>query len=107
MFGPCVHIHGGNHIVNEIGIYMDEVQKEPGSDGIVIIEDDVWIGANAIILCGVHIGKGSVIGAGSIVTKDVPPYSISVGNPAKTIKMRFTEEEIDIHERTLEQRNRE
>ena len=44
MFGPCVHIHGGNHKTSSIGIYMDEVTKLPGSDGIVCIEDDVWIG---------------------------------------------------------------
>jgi acetyltransferase-like isoleucine patch superfamily enzyme len=54
----------------------------------VLIEDDVWIGARAIILPGVKIGRGSVIGAGSVVTKDVTPYSIFVGNPAKFIKQR-------------------
>ena len=57
----------------------------------VLIEDDVWIGARAIILPGVKIGRGSVIGAGSVVTKDVPPYSIFVGNPAKFLKQRNTD----------------
>jgi acetyltransferase-like isoleucine patch superfamily enzyme len=52
----------------------------------VIIEDDVWIGLNSIILPGVKIGKGSIIGAGSIVTKDIPPFSVAIGNPAKVIK---------------------
>ena len=52
----------------------------------IIIEDDVWIGANAVITAGVHIGKHSVIGAGSIVTKDIPSYSTAVGNPSKVIK---------------------
>lgn len=52
----------------------------------VIIEDDVWIGLNSIILPGVRIGKSSIIGAGSIVTKDIPPFSIAIGNPAKVIK---------------------
>lgn len=52
----------------------------------VIIEDGVWIGANAIILPGVTIGRGSVIGAGSVVTKSVPPMAVAVGNPAKVIK---------------------
>lgn len=52
----------------------------------VIIEDNVWIGAHTIILKGVHIGKGAVIGAGSVVTKDVPPLTIYAGNPAKYIK---------------------
>jgi acetyltransferase-like isoleucine patch superfamily enzyme len=51
----------------------------------VVIEDDVWIGFNAIILKGVKIGKGSVIAAGAVVTKDVPPYSIMAGNPAVAI----------------------
>ena len=52
----------------------------------VVIEDSVWIGANCIIMPGVHIGKGSVISAGSIVVKDIPPMCIAGGNPAKVIK---------------------
>lgn len=52
----------------------------------IIIEDDVWIGAGSIILSGVTVGKGAVIGAGSVVTKDVEPYTIVVGNPARKIK---------------------
>lgn len=55
---------------------------------MVTISDDVWIGANVIILPGVHIGTGSVIGAGSIVTKNIPPSVVAVGNPAKVIKKR-------------------
>lgn len=55
-------------------------------EGGIRIEDDCWIGAGAIILTGVTIGKGSVVGAGSVVTKDVDPYSIVVGNPAKKIR---------------------
>lgn len=52
----------------------------------VVIEDDVWIGARAIILKGVRIGRGSVIAAGSVVVKDIPPYSLAAGNPAQIIK---------------------
>lgn len=52
----------------------------------VVIEDDAWIGAGSIILPGCRVGKGAVIGAGSVVTKDVPPYSIVAGNPAKIIR---------------------
>ena len=58
------------------------------------IGNDVWIGRNVIIISGVKIGDGSVIGAGSVVTKDVPPYAIAAGNPAKIVRMRFDEETI-------------
>ena len=58
------------------------------SNNYVIINDDVWIGANSVILPGVTIGIGAVVAAGSIVTKDVPEYSIVAGNPAKVIKFR-------------------
>ena len=54
----------------------------------IIIEDDVWIGTHAVILAGVTVGAHSVIGAGSVVTKDIPPYSIAVGVPAKVIATR-------------------
>lgn len=53
------------------------------------IGNDVWIGSNAIILGGIHIGNGAVIGAGSVVTKDIPSYAIVVGNPARIVKFRF------------------
>lgn len=54
----------------------------------MIIEDDVWLGYGVIVLPGVRIGRGSVIGAGSVVAKDIPPYSIAVGNPIVIIKQR-------------------
>ncbi|HEY4504912.1 MAG TPA: acyltransferase [Candidatus Paceibacterota bacterium] len=54
----------------------------------VVIEDDVWLGSHVVVTSGVRIGKGSVIGAGSVVTKDIPPYSIAVGVPARVIKKR-------------------
>lgn len=62
------------------------------------INNDVWIGANAIILPGIEIGNGAVVGAGTVVTKDVPPYSIVVGVPAKVIKYRFNKKQISIIE---------
>lgn len=83
---------------------MDEVVKEKGSDGIVSIEDDVWVGANAILLKGVTIGEGAVVAAGSIVSKDVPPYSVVAGIPATVKKMRFTAEEIELHRQNLKKR---
>lgn len=67
--------------------------QEAMSKGPIIVEDDVWIGYGAIILSGVKIGKGSVIGAGSVVAKNVEPYSIYVGN--KVIKKRFNQDIIN------------
>jgi acetyltransferase-like isoleucine patch superfamily enzyme len=64
------------------------------SKGAVTIGSDVWIGANAFIGSGVTVGHGAVIGAHAVVTKDVPPYSICVGNPARTARFRFDEDEI-------------
>lgn len=62
----------------------------------VAIGNDVWIGTDATILSGVTIADGAIIGASSVVTKDVSPYSIVAGNPAKLIRMRFDEETIDM-----------
>lgn len=63
--------------------------------GPIIIEDEVWIGTDAIIFSGVRIGKGAIISAGAIVTKDVPPYSIVGGTPAKLIRYRYSQDIID------------
>lgn len=71
-----------------------EYTLEPGTKGDVIIGNDVWIGTEAIILSGVHIGNGAVIGAGSVVTKHIEPYSIVVGNPARHVRFRFSIENI-------------
>ena len=60
-------------------------------DAPIVVEDDVWIGFGAIILAGVTIGRGAIIGAGSVVNKDVPPYAIVGGVPAKVLKMRVTD----------------
>lgn len=69
--------------------HFDEANKNQ-----IVIGNDVWIGCDVIILGGVHIGNGAVIGAGAVVAKDVPPYSIVVGNPARVIKYRFEPEVI-------------
>ena len=61
------------------------------SKGDIIVKDDVWIGANSTILSGITINQGAIVAAGSVVTKDVPPYAIVGGNPAKIIKYRFSE----------------
>lgn len=62
--------------------------KQPISKKGICIGDDVWIGANCVVLDGVEIGRGSIIGAGSIISKSIPEYSVAVGNPAKVIKKR-------------------
>lgn len=67
----------------------------PTCKGNIIIENDVWIGAKATIMSGVKICNGSVVASNSTVTKDVPPYSIVAGNPAKIVKYRFNERQID------------
>ena len=83
--GPYVFITSTNHIFNNKSL---EITKQGHKKGKVIIEEDCWIGANVTILSDVRIGKGSIIGAGSIVTKDVLPYCVYAGNPAKIIKKR-------------------
>ena len=93
---------GGNHRVDWITTYpfsvfsksASHIKGHPATKGNVIIGNDVWIGAGATILSGVTIGDGAVIGAQSLVTKDVPPYTIVGGNPATTLKLRFAEAEI-------------
>ncbi|MDO4179587.1 MAG: CatB-related O-acetyltransferase [Phascolarctobacterium sp.] len=73
------------------------LQSEAAEDlskGDIIVDDDVWIGHRAMIMSGVHIGQGAVVAAGSVVTKDVPPYAIVSGMPAKVIKYRFDEDMI-------------
>lgn len=102
IFGPNPTIITGDHRVNIIGKFiMDSHNKLPQNDAPVIIEDDVWTGANITILKGVTIGRGSIVAAGAVVTKSCPPYSIIGGVPAKIIKYRFTTSEILEHERIL------
>lgn len=90
----------GEHKINGITTYPFKVKRfgakyEGYSKGDIIVDDDVWIGENALIFGGVHIGQGAVIGAGSYVTKDVPPYAVVVGTPAKVMRYRFDEGKIE------------
>ena len=90
MIGPNVMIVTGNHRFDVKGKTMIEVtEKRPEDDQDVVIEDDCWIGMNALILKGVNIGKGSVIGAGSIITKSIPPYSIVYSHQNNIEQRRF------------------
>jgi len=86
MMSPRVSIYAENHVFDRIDT---TIQSQGVHRQFVKIEDDCWIAANSIILAGVTIGKGSVIAAGSVVTKDVPPYSIVAGIPATIIKQRI------------------
>lgn len=96
IFGPKPTIITGDHRIDIVGKFIVDVgndEKLPENDLPVVIEDDVWCGANVTILKGVTIGHGSVVAAGAVVTKSCPPYSIIGGVPARVIKKRFTEEE--------------
>lgn len=98
MFGPEVMIITGNHKTDVVGEYMANITddfKNSNDDKDVIICDDCWIGARAIILKGVVIGTGSVIAAGAVVTKSIPPYTIFYGNGK--MKDRFTEKQKKEH----------
>ncbi|PMO67495.1 hypothetical protein BCT05_06880 [Vibrio breoganii] len=86
MLAQDVIIIGGNHAFNDASLKISE--QGEGKQGAIVLEDDVWVGARSIILTGVRIGKGAVIGAGSVVTKDVQPNTIVAGNPAKIIGKR-------------------
>lgn len=82
MTGPQVMYITGNHRTDIIGLRMIDIkedQKLPENDEPIVVEDDVWIGARAIILKGVTIGRGSIVSAGSVVTKSIPPYSVVGG----------------------------
>lgn len=98
---------GANHRVDWFSTYpfghikeslFPKVKKgsgHPATKGDVTIGNDVWIATNAVIMSGVRIGDGAVVGAYSVVTKDVPPYTIVAGNPAKQIRKRFSDEVIN------------
>lgn len=83
-----------DHAVDRISTYPFKAmcltgEQEALSKGDIVVADDVWIGYGATVLSGVHIGQGAVVAAGSVVTRDIPPYAIVGGVPAKIIKYRF------------------
>lgn len=104
VFGPKPTIITGDHRFDIVGKYIIDVTDEEKlleQDAPVTIKDDCWIGANVTILKGVTIGRGSVIAAGAVVTKDIPPYCIAGGVPAKPIKFKWTIDQILEHESIL------
>lgn len=98
--GADVKVILANHDFSKISMQYTFHEKylnlniTPREKQITVIENDVWIGDNSILLPGITVGTGAVIGAGAIVTKDVPPYTIVAGNPAKIIRKRFSDEKI-------------
>ena len=99
MFGPQVMLIGGNHNTSQVGAAMFDVHEKRLCDDLgVTVEDDVWIGSRAIILSGVTVGRGSIVAAGAVVTRSVPPYSVVGGCPARVIRFRWDVETILLHE---------
>ncbi|WP_420385354.1 CatB-related O-acetyltransferase [Roseivirga sp.] len=98
-------LNGGNHLTSGISSFPFAIfgngwegameGKEYPVRGNIEIGNDVWIGHEAVILPGVKVGDGCIIGAQSVVSKDMEPYTIAAGNPAKTIRKRFSESEIE------------
>lgn len=99
-------MNGANHMLDCLTAYPFEIIDEfkglsrpfgqRANRGDTIVGNDVWIGQNATILPGVQIGDGAIIGANAVVAKNIPPYSIAVGNPAEVKKYRFDKETIDL-----------
>ncbi len=99
-------MNGAKHQMNAVSTYPFYIfgswdQSAPSKEdlplkGDTVVGNDVWIGQNVTILPGVHIGDGAIIGLNSVVTRDVPPYTIVAGNPAKAVRKRFDDELIDL-----------
>lgn len=99
-------MNGANHQMNAVSTYPFYIfgswdQSAPSKEdlpfkGDTVVGNDVWIGQNSTILPGVHIGDGAIIGLNSVVTRDVLPYTIVAGNPAKAVRKRFDDELIDL-----------
>lgn len=96
-------VHTGNHAI-VLGVFcfdITEANKPKGYDEDVIVESDVWIGCNVTLLSGVHIGRGAIVAAGTVVSKSIPPYAIAGGVPARVIKFKWSIDEIMFHESKL------
>ena len=86
LIGANCYIGGARYISDRLDIPM--MEQGTYSNGVVVIKDEAWLGAGATVLDGIQVGKGAIVGAGAVVTKDLPDYVIAVGVPAKVIKQR-------------------
>lgn len=83
IFAQNIVMSGLNHSYENLNF---PISKQKVTTACITVEDECWIGANVVLTAGVKVGKHSVIAAGAVVTKDIPPYSVAVGNPARVIK---------------------
>lgn len=86
MMGPYVLVYALGHATDRVDVPM--IEQGNATEQPVTIDDDVWLGARSILLPGVRVGRGSVVGAGAVVARSVPPYSVVVGNPARVVRSR-------------------
>lgn len=97
----CIIIPGAHKLKVGVPFYYSAQHHIGDCENDIIINEDCWVGAGCILLPGITIGRGAVIGAGSVVTKDIPPYAVAVGSPARVIASKFTLEEIIVHEKII------
>jgi len=92
-------LNSDDHLYDKVGVAIWDSGR--GDSGAITIDNDVWIGHGATLLTPVHVGGGAIVAAGSVVVKDVPPYAIVGGVPARVLKMRFSPAQILEHEKLL------
>lgn len=97
----CLIIPGAHKLKVGLPFWMSAKHHIADNEDDIIIEEDSWIGAGCILLPGVKIGRGCVVGAGSVVTKDVPDYAVVVGSPARIVATKFSLKDVLSHERVL------
>jgi acetyltransferase-like isoleucine patch superfamily enzyme len=100
IIGPALCVMAGDHQFRQPGIAFRASQR--GRNEPVVIGRNVWIGARVLILKGVTVGDAAIIGAGAVVSRDVPPFAIALGVPARVVGWRFEGEERDIHAAFIE-----
>jgi acetyltransferase-like isoleucine patch superfamily enzyme len=102
MIASYVAVVGGDHRFDIVGVPSRFSGRDGLEERLTVIEDDVWIGHGSILMAGVKIGRGSIVASGSVVTKNVEPYAIVGGIPAKLIRYRFTPEQQKEHDKSLD-----